>query len=119
VLQVQDKDRWRFLLGNTLMRMLGHLKLDQDQMQHWKLLARDQSAVSTLAASKCNSYSEEERAALEMLMVMLPEFCMLQAPALACSLIGDWKMGKFGQLRQAFAEVEFRHASAVGMALLP
>ena len=99
------------------MRMLGHLKLNQDQMQHWQLLARDNNAVSTLAAGRRNS--EEEQAALEMLMVMLPEFFMLRAPALACSLIGNWKSGKTGQQRQAFAEIEFRHAAAVGVALLP
>ena len=114
MLQVRGKVEWHFLLGNTLLRMLGHLKLDQDRLQTWQTLAR--AGYNTLPeCEQPGSVTAEEQAALDVLLVMLPEFCTRQAPVLISHMVREWASGKAGQLRQRLAELEFRHARAVGV----
>lgn len=119
VMQVKGSAEWRFLLGNTLLRMLSHLKLDQVQLQTWQQLARSSQALSTAASRQLSPVKAEEQAALEMLLVMLPEFCMQQAPVLTGQTLSEWKAGRDGLLKQKLAELEIRHARAVGLVLQP
>ena len=117
LMQVRGKMEWRFLLGNTLLRMLSHLKCDQDQRQKWRMLARDGHDTPLADKQYGSVIAEEEQAALDVLLVMLPEFCMQQPPVLTGHLVREWELGKAGQLKQRLAELEVRHARAVGVAL--
>ena len=114
VLSIQGRAEWRFLLGNTFLRMLDHLKLDQDQLQTWQQAARDKCAPSIAARKEVGA---EEQAALKMLLVMLPEFCMQQAPVLTSRVLRLWESGNAGLLKQRLAEQELRHAHVVGVVL--
>ena len=143
--QVPGADAWRFLMGNTLLRMLGHLQLSDDQIQHWQALAMGSVALNaSTGPSKpggsaharagtasdvetgqheawgkagAASLTEEARGAQEMLMVMLPEICMRQAPVLTCAVIREWKSEEAGPIRQGLAGIEIRHASANAISL--
>lgn len=131
ILQEPAKGKWRFLLGNTLLRMLAHLPLSAELTHHWQATAlaasikpapgtRDkgqaQLALQANAMSAVN-VTEKGKAALEMLMVMLPEFCMRQPVVLTISLLHQWRsgdvdVGRAGRVRQGITEIEFRHARA-------
>ena len=113
-MQVKGRAEWRFLLGNTLLRMLSHLKLDRVQLQTWQQLA-----LGTAGSRHPSPLRAEEEAALEVLLVMLPEFCMQQAPVLTGQIFREWESGRAGLLKQRLAELEVRHARAIGLALQP
>lgn len=128
-----------------MLRMLGHVELSSGLMQHWQALAvgaisMDNSAgagasvpgIGSAAASTADvqaaqdsmptnrgaaTSTVESRAALEMLMVMLPELCMQQAPSLTCCKLAEWGSGKAGEAKQRHAAVELQHAYAVGVVL--
>ena len=117
MLRLQGRAQWRFLLGNTLLRMLSHLKLDQDQLQMWQQVARDRHALSRAASKESCHVGVEKQAAMEMLLMLLPEFCMQQAPVLTSQILRKWESGSAGLLKQKLAELEFRHACAVGVVL--
>ena len=131
ILQEPAKGKWRYLLGNTLLRMLGQLPLSAELTQHWQAAAlapsskpapetrdRGQAKLTPQAdAMSAVTITEAGTAALEMLMVMLPEFCMRQPVVLTISLLHHWRsgdvdVGRAGRVRQGLAEIEFRHARA-------
>ena len=131
ILQEPAKGKWRFLLGNTLLRMLGQLPLSAELTHHWQATAlaasikpapgtrdRGQAKLALQAnAMSAVNITEKGKAALEMLMVMLPEFCMRQPMVLTISLLHQWRslytyVGHAGRVRQELAEIEFRHARA-------
>ena len=141
---VPEKGKWRFLLGNTMLRMLGHVELSSGLIQHWQALAVGAISMDTSAGAgasvpgigSATSTADVQaahdsmptnrgaamstvdlRAAVEMLMVMLPELCMQQAPSLTCCKLAEWESGKAGEAKQRHAAVELQHAYAVGVDL--
>ena len=138
VLQVPGEDAWRYLLGNTLLRMLGRLPLSRELTQHWQAASLcPSSAAASLKPDASTGdrhavapehlereerpghirLTEEQEAALEMLMVMLPEYSMRQPPVLMITLLHQWKSGALGQRKGRLAEIEFRHAHVNGLDL--
>ena len=136
--QVPGQDTWRYLLGNTLLRMLGRLPLSPELTQHRQ--AASLSPFTATASLKPDASTgdrcevapehseredrpgyirttEEQDAALEMLMVMLPEYGMRQPPVLTVILLHQWNSGESRQLRRGLAEIEFRHAHVNGVDL--
>ena len=125
-MQELAKGKWCYLLGNTLLRMLGQLPLSAELTHHWQAAALAASIKSapgtreggqaklTLQANARSAVNttEKGKAALEMLMVMLPELCMRQPMVLTISLLHQWRSGDVGRVRQGLAEIEFRHARA-------
>ena len=71
--------------------------------------------MSTSTSKESCHAGAEEQAALEMLLVMLPEYCMQQAPLLTSQILREWELGRAGPLKQKLAELEVRHARAVGV----
>ena len=118
-MQVKGRAEWRFLLGNALLRMLSHLKLDRVQLQTCQQLAQNRQTLGTAANRHSSPLGAEEQAALEVLLVMLPEFCMQQAPVFTGQTFREWESGRAGLLKQKLAKLEVRHARAVGVALQP
>ena len=140
ILQVPGEDTWRYLLGNTLLRMLGRLPLSLELTQPRQAASlRPFTAAAGLKpeASICEKHAvapehtqcedtpghvratEEQAAALEMLMLMLPEYSMRQPPVLTVVLLHRWRSGEMGQLKRGLAEIEFQHAHVIALALEP
>ena len=145
VQDVPEKGKWRFLLANTMLRMLAHVELSSSLIQHWQALAVGTSSMDTSAGTGASApqvgcaatstadmqaahdgmpsnwgaavSTAEVHAAVDMLMVMLPEFCMRQAPALTLCKLAEWELGRAGEAKQRLAAVELRHARAVGVEL--
>ena len=136
ILQEPVKAKWRYLFGNTLLRMLGQLPLSAELTHHWRAAAlaasikpapgthdrRQAELIPRADAVSAVNITEKGKAALEMLMVMLPEFCMRQPMVLTISLLHQWRtlntcVGRAGRVRQGLAEIEFRHARANGVEL--
>ena len=124
ILQEPGEDKWRYLLGNTLLRMLGYLPLSTELTLYWQAAAlaasakpgpdtgdRGQAELTRQAhVTSTLGITEGGEAALEMLMVMLPEFCTRQPMVLTVSLLHQWRSGDVGLVRRGLAEIEFRHA---------
>jgi hypothetical protein len=141
---VPEKAKWCFLLGNTMLRMLGHVELTGGLMQHWQSLTVGAILMTTSAKARAGVpgpdyagastadvqaaydgvpnkgpviFTAEAHAAVEVLMIMLPEFCMRQAPSLTCRKLAEWESGRAGETKQAIAALELRHAHAIGIEL--
>ena len=109
----ESAPRWRFLLGNTLLRLLERLPLPEDRaLQWWRTAAAMQPAE---VIEEPGPMAPEAAAARELAAVLLSELCMGQEPHLTCSSLRHWAGGACGPARQAIADVELLHAQAVSL----
>ena len=107
--------RWRFLLGNTLLRVLEQMPLLVDRaFQWWQKAAGLQWDT---AGEEAGAVGLEAAAACELATVLLSELCMGQAPHLTCSMLRRWAGAPVGSAGQALAGVESMHAQAIGLEL--
>lgn len=118
--QADHATRWRFLLGNTLPRMLERMQLPEDRTVLWW---RTAAGLIQLPGSNGTSSvagmpdQEPAGAACELALVMLSELCMGQAPHAAVAMLRRWGRGDEGALRKAMADMESLHARAVSIDL--
>ena len=107
--------RWRFLLGNTLLRLLEQLPLPENRaLQWWRRAAGIQRADGIEEAA---AMAPEAAAACKLAALLLSELGMGQAPHLTCAMLQRWAGRADGSPERALAGVEFPHARAIGLEL--
>ncbi|BDA47572.1 probable nucleolar pre-ribosomal-associated protein 1 at C-terminar half [Coccomyxa sp. Obi] len=115
---LQDGARWIFLLGNTLLRILGHLHLPEETgatALWFRAACPDQRS---LVGSEGGMLRQESaKAAAELGLVMLSELCAHQPPRMTCSLLGRWAGGSEGPVKEEMAKLELQHARSSGLQL--
>lgn len=107
-----DGARWTFLLGNTLLRILGHLPLPDAGRAAWWFTAACQDQHS---GSRQESRKENASAAAELGMVLLSELCAKQPAHMTCALLGRWARGTEGSVKKELAELELSHARGIAL----
>jgi hypothetical protein len=107
---------WRFLLGNTLPRMLEALHLPQSRVLAWwrAAAALDDSLADGTSAER---YDEAAAAACELAAVLLAELAMGQAPHATVAILRRWRGEAEEGRRRAMADLEALHAQAVELKL--
>ena len=114
---LQGEARWVFLLGNTLLRILGHLHLPEDTgaAAFWfRAACPDQPS---LMGSEGMCGQGVAKAAAELGLVLLSELCARQPPHMTCSLLGRWADGSEGPVKEDMAKLELQHARSSGLQL--
>ena len=118
--QPDEALRWRFLLGNTLPRMLEELQLPEDRIVRWWRAAAGLSQVPAAGSrSSAGVMPDQEaaRAACELAYMILSTLCMGHAPHAAVAMLQCWRRGSEGGPRQSMADLEALHARAVSAVL--
>jgi hypothetical protein len=137
--ELPDQALWRFLLGNTLLRMLGHLRVSLAGPAAWWRAAAAGMPDASLAAGEqieqaaaharalpAGQLSREEPAAAswpggeiadaaaELAVVMLCELAARQSPCMTRALIREWARRRSGAVKM---DLEQLHARAAGLCI--
>ncbi|CAL8471989.1 g11531 [Coccomyxa elongata] len=113
----RDGLRWKFLLGNTLLRILGHLHLPEETGASALWFRAACSDQPSNMGSEGMLRQDSAKAAAELGLVMLSELCTWQPPHMTCFLLGHWAGGSEGPVKEEMAKLELQHASSSGLQL--
>ena len=114
--ELPDGERWAFLLGNTLLRMLGHLPLPDAGAAAWWFRAACLDQPSA-AGGQQTTGQESASAAAELGVVLISELCAKQPAHATCALLLRWAHGSEGIVKQQMAELELSHARSIALSL--
>ncbi len=113
--ELPDQEQWAFLVGNTLLRVLGHLPVPAAGAAKWWFRAARPDQPSGVGSQQHGDGNAS--AAADLGMVLLSELCVKQPAHLTCALLGRWARGNEGNVKKEMAELELLHARRIALNL--